>query len=388
MPLAGAECAGKRRTVRGLPGGSAQYRRQRMLLARHLASEPGARILDGAGEDAAVAERLLARDPTCRVLVTCGDVRSYREARQQATALGDRVAVMLSDGLDDVEETGWDAIALTLPAHLSPTSGERLIFEAAVRAAGGGALWLATSSKAGKRARASATEAFGPGERIASVGGRRVDRHVMSGGEQGRAEPRRRAQELARQEQGEAWLELPAARLRFETRIGVFAYRAVDAGTRLLLDWALKLPPARRVLDAGCGYGAIGVAAAVTWPEAEVALIDVDLRSARLAQRNVRLNGLTSCTVELADAATDLPVDAYDLVLSNLPAHEGRERSLELLRGISRALRPSGTLAAVVPRDSGVCQFAEAVFGEVTVVEGMGGHEVLTAGYSAGTRQP
>src|SRR5574341_1924221 len=47
----------------------------------------------------------------------------------------------------------------------------------------------------------------------------------------------------------------------FETASGVFARRGLDAGTRLLVE-TMRVGRADRILDLGCGYGAVGLVAA------------------------------------------------------------------------------------------------------------------------------
>lgn len=363
-----------------MSGGSTRLA-MRQLLARRLVAPSGGRLIDVGGEDALVAGAVLAQDPSCDVLLTCGDLRSYRAVKREADGGGGPVGVALADGLEDVEESGWDAVCLTLSLHLPPVVGDRLAFEGAARAADDAVLWLVSSRKAGKRARATASRAFGPGQKVGSSGGQRVDRYGMSDRAGRLADIRQQADDLAREERLEVWLELPHTRLRFGTRVGVFACRAVDPGTKLLLAWALKQPEPKRVLDVGCGYGVIGVAAAATWRQTHAHLVDVEVRSVRLAEANAELNGLTNCTVSLADAAADLPANEYDLALSNVPAHESRELTLSLLEGLRRALRPLGTFAAVVPVGSGLRQLVEQTFGHVQVVTRGPSYEVLvTAG--------
>jgi 16S rRNA (guanine1207-N2)-methyltransferase len=48
--------------------------------------------------------------------------------------------------------------------------------------------------------------------------------------------------------------------LEFVTATGVFSIKRVDLGTQVLID-AMALPEAGSVLDVGCGYGAVGIAA-------------------------------------------------------------------------------------------------------------------------------
>ena len=66
----------------------------------------------------------------------------------------------------------------------------------------------------------------------------------------------------SRPEQFEAWLL--DQKLSFHTDSGVFSRDAVDYGTRVLLS---SLPPlSGRVLDLGCGWGAIGVTIGKKYP--------------------------------------------------------------------------------------------------------------------------
>ena len=49
----------------------------------------------------------------------------------------------------------------------------------------------------------------------------------------------------------------------------------VDQGTRLLIE-ALPLPSEGRMLDLGCGYGPVGIAAARENPGLEVVMVDIN----------------------------------------------------------------------------------------------------------------
>ncbi|MEN6477502.1 MAG: methyltransferase, partial [Rectinema sp.] len=70
------------------------------------------------------------------------------------------------------------------------------------------------------------------------------------------------------------------ARLRLELSHALFSSFDVDSGTRLLLKAVARDPVlagARRVLDAGCGTGVIGLAVAKAFPDTEVTLRDRDM---------------------------------------------------------------------------------------------------------------
>src|SRR4051794_37797811 len=61
--------------------------------------------------------------------------------------------------------------------------------------------------------------------------------------------------------------------LRLTTQAGVFAHKGLDLGTRLLIE-AMHVTPTAKVLDIGCGYGAIGITAAKLATKGEVVLVD------------------------------------------------------------------------------------------------------------------
>lgn len=154
--------------------------------------------------------------------------------------------------------------------------------------------------------------------------------------------------------------------LQLETQPGVFAARGVDLGTRLLIE-AMRVSPTARVLDLGCGYGAIGIVAAKLATRGHATLIDSDIRATRLAQRNLELNGVTNADVVLGDAFRDLPPKArFDVVACNPPTHSGREVLDELVEGSHRALRPRGQAYFVVNRLLSLRRKIEEVFGPST----------------------
>ena len=167
--------------------------------------------------------------------------------------------------------------------------------------------------------------------------------------------------------------------LRFATQPGVFAHRSLDLGTLLLIE-ALQISPKAKVLDLGCGYGAIGVVAAKLAPQGEAVLVDCDIRATRLAQRNLDLNSLTNATVILGDGCRDLPPKTrFDIVASNPPTHSGREVLDELVAESHRVLKPRGRLYLVVNRLLSLRREVDKVFGNSEVVARSKGFVVIRA---------
>ena len=167
--------------------------------------------------------------------------------------------------------------------------------------------------------------------------------------------------------------------LRLATQAGVFAHREIDEGTRLLVE-AMRVSPTARVLDWGCGYGVIGIAAAKLATKGHVTLVDVDVRATRLSQHNLELNGVENAEVVLGDGLHDLPPKTrFDVVVSNPPTHSGREVLDELVTSAYKALRPRGQLYLVINRLLSLRRQVEAVFGNAETVARQKGFVVIRA---------
>jgi 16S rRNA (guanine1207-N2)-methyltransferase len=167
--------------------------------------------------------------------------------------------------------------------------------------------------------------------------------------------------------------------LRLTTQAGVFAHRGLDSGTRLLID-ALHVTPTARVLDIGCGYGAVGIVGAKLATKGEAVLVDSDIRATRLAQRNIEMNGLTNASVVLGDGVHDLPPKSrFDVVASNPPTHSGREVLDDMVAGAYQVLKVRGSLYLVINRLLSLKREVEDVFGNSEVVARSKGFVVIRA---------
>ena len=167
--------------------------------------------------------------------------------------------------------------------------------------------------------------------------------------------------------------------LRFETQAGVFSHGEIDTGTRLLIE-AMRVAPHARVLDLGCGYGAIGIVAAKLATQGHVTLVDSDIRATRLAERNMAWNGVQNAEVVLGDGFRDLPPKThYDVIASNPPTHSGREVLDEMVAGAYKALKPRGQLFLVINRLLSLRREVDQTFGNSEVIGGEKGFVVIRA---------
>lgn len=120
----------------------------------------------------------------------------------------------------------------------------------------------------------------------------------------------------------------------------------LDEAQRRKLDLIcrkLRIQPGDRVLDIGCGWGALIIHAAAEYG-AETLGITLSERQAKLARERVGEAGLEGrCRVEVRDYRT-LGDDAFDRVASvGMFEHVGRDRAAEYFETIHRLLRPGGS---------------------------------------------
>ena len=146
--------------------------------------------------------------------------------------------------------------------------------------------------------------------------------------------------------------------LAFTVDAGVFASHGLDPGTGLLIQH-LAIDDGARVLDLGCGWGAVGVAAAKSSPRGVVVLTDVNRRAARLAAENLGRNGVRNAEVRVGRLFEPVADDRFDLIATNPPFRAGRETVLEMLAAVPDHLRPGGRLLLVGKGSQGIRYYQE-----------------------------
>lgn len=139
--------------------------------------------------------------------------------------------------------------------------------------------------------------------------------------------------------------------LRLDTGSGVFARGRLDSGTAVLFR-ETEPPASGRVLDLGCGYGVIGLAAAVASPAVSVTAVDVNERAVLLARENAAALGVTARYDASVPAEVD-PAATYDEIWSNPPIRIGKEALHELLLTWLPRLAPGGRAVMVVGKNLG-----------------------------------
>ena len=137
--------------------------------------------------------------------------------------------------------------------------------------------------------------------------------------------------------------------LTFVTDAGVFSRDGLDRGTEVLLE---ALPPlSGRVLDLGCGWGAVGVALGKRYPALDIVMTDINSRAVELARRNLAENGVRA-TVLQGDGF-DAVEGRFDAIVTNPPIRAGKAVIYGLFAQARDYLTPGGALYVVIRKQQG-----------------------------------
>jgi len=165
------------------------------------------------------------------------------------------------------------------------------------------------------------------------------------------------------------------------TEAGVFSRERVDRGSRLLIAHMI-VSPADQVLDLGCGYGIVGLVAARLAPQGRVTMVDINARAVRLAQVNLRANGIRNAEVLLGDGFDPVAGRRFDAIAINPPVRAGFALIHRLIEEAQEHLRAGGRFYLVGRTRQGVKRLAEKmrlVFGDVEEIAKGGGYRVYLA---------
>jgi 16S rRNA (guanine1207-N2)-methyltransferase len=155
--------------------------------------------------------------------------------------------------------------------------------------------------------------------------------------------------------------------LVLETVPGLFSPARVDPGTCFLLS-SVPIVGSDKVLDLGCGYGAVGIYIAKLIGADRVYMIDNDPVAVRCAAHNARSNGVAGIRVELSDGFRDFQETGFTTILCNPPYHTDFSTAKHFIEKGFNRLVVGGALWMVTHRDTWYRNKLTSIFGGVRVL--------------------
>ena len=164
--------------------------------------------------------------------------------------------------------------------------------------------------------------------------------------------------------------------LEFDTDAGVFSKQHVDPGSELLCK---SLPELHgRVLDMGCGWGAMTVMTLSRFPELKMTMADVNERALALAKRNVEKNHMQAEAV-LSDGFAAVEGE-FDAVITNPPIRAGKAVIYRMFEDAKAHLASGGKLILVIRKQQGApsaLKFLKELYASAEVIARDGGYWII-----------
>lgn len=175
--------------------------------------------------------------------------------------------------------------------------------------------------------------------------------------------------------------ELRGKTFTFLTDAGVFSKKGVDYGSKHLIE-TMQLKEDAKVLDVGCGYGPIGLSAAVMCPKGHVTMVDINERAIELSKDNAKRNGISNVTILQSDLLEQVKEQRFDVVITNPPIRAGKEVVHRIFTDAYDCLVEGGTLWVVIQKKQGApsaMKKLESLYAEVDEVSKDKGYKILKA---------
>ena len=165
--------------------------------------------------------------------------------------------------------------------------------------------------------------------------------------------------------------------LRFQTDAGVFSKQHIDPGSELLCK-ALPGDLSGRVLDMGCGWGAMTILTLAKCPGCEITMADVNERALALAQENVAANRMQAKAI-LSDGFENVEGE-FEAVMTNPPIRAGKAVIYKMFEDAKAHLVPGGVLYLVIRKQQGApsaLKFLKELYRKAEVIERDGGYWII-----------
>ena len=312
----------------------------------------------GSQSAAAVAAAL----PESQVSCTYFDVFLSDAAQEQHTQL-DNLTIRCEPDLPDEE---YDTVALALPAHGEGELARDLLQQTHQRLGSGGRVFAATDN----------VKDHWLHEQLRTMFGKVTNRAA----EQGRLYVASQPKPLKKVKSFDSWFAMRDGErlIELHSRPGVFSHRRLDLGARALIE-SLTVPDGlnageviqdgMRVLDLGCGTGAVGFASSMRAKDISVHALDSNVRALQCTQLGAEKNGLHRITTQLEAAGHCDDPGTFDLVLANPPYYSNYKIGEIFLQATRTALRSGGRTHFVTKQAEWYAERFSSMFAHVSIRE-------------------
>lgn len=133
---------------------------------------------------------------------------------------------------------------------------------------------------------------------------------------------------------------------------GVFSNNQIDYGSFVFLRELLKEKKVNKILDMGCGYGALGITLKVFDMASHIDMFDINSKAISLCEYNIKNNNLDNITCMQSDGFLNVN-DKYDMIVINPPIRAGKKVIYKMFDDSINYLNNDGALYIVIKKSLG-----------------------------------
>jgi len=165
--------------------------------------------------------------------------------------------------------------------------------------------------------------------------------------------------------------------LKFKTDAGVFSKNYIDKGSNLLIE-TIKPSLKSKVLDIGCGYGAIGLSMYIKEPSINLTMVDINERAVQLAKENALMNNINADIFQ-SNGFQNID-EKFDLIVFNPPIRAGKDVYYPIIKDAFKHLLGGGSLVIVIRKKQGgpsLISYLKDIFGNCKKLNRSGGYWII-----------
>lgn len=167
----------------------------------------------------------------------------------------------------------------------------------------------------------------------------------------------------------------------FKSCDDIFSKDRVDYGTKVLIETVAKnFALTGKVLDIGCGYGAIAIALASLFSSANFTMCDINKTAVELSRENVKLNNVINIQKVCESDAYNAIDGEFDYIITNPPIKAGKKNLLKILDGAYAHLTSGGKLIFVIKKKHGedsIKKHLSSIYSNVEILKRDSGYYIL-----------
>lgn len=170
--------------------------------------------------------------------------------------------------------------------------------------------------------------------------------------------------------------------ITFKSNNSVFSKNGVDFGSKLLIETFLSLNENsdKKLLDMGCGYGALGVSIGKFYNDLNITMCDINERAVELCKMNS--TQITNNTDIFVSDLFEKVTGNFDYILTNPPIRVGKKTVFEIYEKSFSHLNEDGKLYVVIQKKQGAESSIKKItelFSNCKIVNKKSGYFILEA---------